>query len=473
MKMAVPILLGLLSAAAVFYFGFAAWLRVDGRFAFHTTLNGHDVSLQRALEVQDFCMSDYYPNMSFTIEGRDGLSYRVTPATFDFTGAERAVSFLPERTLLWAGTLFGKSSFTTRDGDALSKLVRRVESESGAFRDGSYLEPQDAYIEYSKTSGTFQIVADSPGASIDLDSFEAALKRHVLYGSGNLDLESESVYRSAAIRSTSPELVDACDRLNRFLASEVVFAENGASLTFPVRSLLPYLKVTNEPLTIVYDSRSAAEDGVFDALLTELSEAFDSTGVERSFLTHDGMLVTVKEKTWIAKLDAAATVDALAHMSFDELSVGGRIEGKLVWERAALDQLSNYVEVDLTNQTLYLYTDGRLVLETPVVSGCVAQRHTTPAGAFSLAGKYRNVTLRGPGYASFVRYWMPFNNKIGLHDASWRSRFGGTIYQTNGSHGCVNLPRDMAETIFNTIDDSYAIVCYWRPVAETPVTTTP
>ena len=47
-----PIVLGVLGVALMFYLGFAAWLRVDGRFPVRTTLNGRDVSLRRALDVQ-------------------------------------------------------------------------------------------------------------------------------------------------------------------------------------------------------------------------------------------------------------------------------------------------------------------------------------------------------------------------------------------------------------------------------------
>lgn len=62
---ALPVALGVLGAALVLYAGFAAWLRVDGRFPFRTTLNGRDVSLRRALDVQQECMADYYRNMRF------------------------------------------------------------------------------------------------------------------------------------------------------------------------------------------------------------------------------------------------------------------------------------------------------------------------------------------------------------------------------------------------------------------------
>jgi lipoprotein-anchoring transpeptidase ErfK/SrfK len=55
---------------------------------------------------------------------------------------------------------------------------------------------------------------------------------------------------------------------------------------------------------------------------------------------------------------------------------------------------------------------------------------------------------------------MPFNGGVGLHDASWRSVFGGSIYETNGSHGCVNMPYIVAKSIFDNIDVNTPVICY-------------
>ena len=66
----------------------------------------------------------------------------------------------------------------------------------------------------------------------------------------------------------------------------------------------------------------------------------------------------------------------------------------------------------------------------------------------------------GETYSSPVKFWMPFNGNIGMHDASWRSQFGGDIYVTGGSHGCVNLPRKKAEEIFDVIEKGEAVVVY-------------
>ena len=79
---------------------------------------------------------------------------------------------------------------------------------------------------------------------------------------------------------------------------------------------------------------------------------------------------------------------------------------------------------------------------------------------YPMTYKQRNATLKGENYSTPVSYWMPFNGGIGLHDAYWRSSFGGTIYKTNGSHGCINLPPAVAKTIYENISAGTAVLCY-------------
>jgi lipoprotein-anchoring transpeptidase ErfK/SrfK len=74
--------------------------------------------------------------------------------------------------------------------------------------------------------------------------------------------------------------------------------------------------------------------------------------------------------------------------------------------------------------------------------------------------KGRNVVLDGPGYSSRVSFWMPFNKGIGLHDARWRRKFGQQIYISDGSHGCVNLPKATAQLLFEQIQPGSIIICY-------------
>ena len=107
-----------------------------------------------------------------------------------------------------------------------------------------------------------------------------------------------------------------------------------------------------------------------------------------------------------------------------------------------------------------------MIVSTDVVTGDLANGYATPSGIYYLKYKQRDTTLSGDNadgsrYNSKVSYWMPFNGGIGLHDATWRSSFGGNIYKSNGSHGCVNMPPAKAKKTFDTIESGYPIVVHY------------
>ena len=112
-----------------------------------------------------------------------------------------------------------------------------------------------------------------------------------------------------------------------------------------------------------------------------------------------------------------------------------------------------------------MYVNGKQIVNTPCVTGSVAGGYSTPAGIYYLTYKTTDTYLEGYNgdgskYRSHVNFWMPFNGGIGFHDAAWRSSFGGNIYMTNGSHGCVNLPYSAAQTLYQNINTSIPIILY-------------
>ena len=74
-------------------------------------------------------------------------------------------------------------------------------------------------------------------------------------------------------------------------------------------------------------------------------------------------------------------------------------------------------------------------------------------------GKYLG-TYEVQGYHTWVDWWMNFTYLgIGFHDLK-RSAYGGQIYKTNGSHGCVNLSKSTAEKLYNSIEVGIPVVAY-------------
>ena len=126
------------------------------------------------------------------------------------------------------------------------------------------------------------------------------------------------------------------------------------------------------------------------------------------------------------------------------------------------DNVGNtFVEIDMTKQHLWYYKDGYIVVEGDVVTGNVSNGAATPEGVYKMYSKQKDTVLRGADYASPVSFWMPFNRNIGLHDANWRTEFGGQIYLNDGSHGCVNAPYSLAKTVYENINIGTYVTCHY------------
>ena len=108
-----------------------------------------------------------------------------------------------------------------------------------------------------------------------------------------------------------------------------------------------------------------------------------------------------------------------------------------------------HIVVSIAKQTLTYYEYDKVVLSSSIVTG---KDSKTPTGNFKVLNKATNIILKGKDYESFVNYWIAFKGaSFGFHDASWRSNFGGKIYKTAGSHGCVNMPYNKVKQLYNIV----------------------
>ena len=122
---------------------------------------------------------------------------------------------------------------------------------------------------------------------------------------------------------------------------------------------------------------------------------------------------------------------------------------------------TNYVDIDISDQVVTYFENGVIKLQTPCVTGLANGRRNTPYGTFKILTKTPGKRLRGKTWNCWVNRWMRFtNSSIGLHDASWRSSFGGEIYKTNGSHGCVNLPTEAAYQLYDLVNIDTTVIVH-------------
>lgn len=216
------------------------------------------------------------------------------------------------------------------------------------------------------------------------------------------------------------------------------------------------------------------------AWVEELAERYNTRGTVLDFQTTRGDVVSVAYDTYGTELDveaeAAFLVSALAMTQ--EKTAADEIRGSDLqrtddagnhipaykhkgFVRGADDIGSTYIEIDMTQQHMYYYVDGDLVLDTDVVTGNMKRGRGTPEGINYVYNKQRNRILRGEDYVSPVKYWMPVRGAIGIHDAGWRSKFGGEIYRTDGSHGCINTPGEMMSQLYEMVEIGTPVVMFY------------
>ena len=122
---------------------------------------------------------------------------------------------------------------------------------------------------------------------------------------------------------------------------------------------------------------------------------------------------------------------------------------------------TTYVEVDMTIQKMMFFKDGEIVFETEVVTGCTSQGMGTPELVCHVYSKNRNRILQGANYRSFVNYWVPVYGGIGIHDATWRNKFGGELYKKSGSHGCINTPLEKMGELYDMLEVGMPVVIHY------------
>ncbi|MCR5715908.1 MAG: L,D-transpeptidase [Lachnospiraceae bacterium] len=190
---------------------------------------------------------------------------------------------------------------------------------------------------------------------------------------------------------------------------------------------------------------------------------FDTSDGVVGFTTTGGTYVKFNKEGATDDVDYAAE----AAYVLDLIRRGETTSDRLpIYQTSMADTIRNelsgtYVEVSLNAQHCWLYQNGVVTGESDIVTGTKGKTDT-PQGFFDVVLMVNGKILKGEDYECWVDKWMRFtpNGNYGLHDASWRGRFGGSIYERNGSHGCVNLPTRFAYQVYDAAFVGMPVVIY-------------
>jgi len=471
-KKIITILLVVLAVSSIAFFAvFYIWKMnfYKTHFFPNTYVNGADCGELDALAVAELLEADA-KNYELTIFGRDenGKQVELGVLTAEGIGLELTDAVGEAEEVLsqqnagnWLIAILTKKEqrydvvhVVEFEEAALEKAVMKL----AAFQEENMIAPEDAYIsDYKEELGGCEIVPEVVGTQLDVKAAISCIKSLVLGGSDKIDLAEQNCYANPAVVATDANLLAKWEVMDKWLGAEITYDWN----TFDVvvdGSVIQDWIVTGEDGSLKLDEEAVA------AFVADNASKYDTYGKSRRFTTTLGVELTLPTGGFGWKTDRAAVTEELLKM----LEEGAVTKVEPVYSNTApwhgMNDIGNsYVEADLSNQHLYLYSKGELVFETDFVSGAMNSTPDciTPAGVFDITYKTTNAVLRGSDYETPVSYWMPFYGNYGMHDATWRWEFGGDIFMTNGSHGCLNLPLDSAATIYNYMYEGFPVICYY------------
>ena len=423
-------------------------------------------SADAAEEELDGLLADY----KLAITGRDGASEVINrddiklKYVLDGFGAKLIDAQNP---FAWPAHLFRKSTIDEKfdvvyDADMLADKITSMKMTS----EENMVEPVDAYIGDYESGVGFKIVGEVIGSKLDMEKFEAAVKDALTNVQSELDADKAGCYIDPQVYSDDKKLVKQEKRLNKYTDTRLTYTFGDDTVVLDGDTIYKWMDIKK-------NGKVSLDEEKIREFVRGLGSKYDTIFRTRTFKTSYKMDVVInggdygwwmnreKEVSELKELIKKGTVADREPVYFQKAEKYGKD-----------DYGDTYVEINLTAQHLFLYKDGKVVLESDFVSGKDTKDRKTPGGVFGITYKERDATLVGADYETPVSYWMPFNGSIGMHDATWRKKFGSNIYKSSGSHGCINLPFNVAARIYDEIEKNTPVICYYLAGTESTSITT-
>ena len=471
--------------------------RYESHFIEGTVINNNDVGGLNLEEAKNLLAnsSDYQIEIDFRDGGSEWISGDSISLGYEYgDGVEQMLA--SQDKYHWIEGVLGETrSYTIDNGvhfdeEQLASIVQSFPELSEDVQ----VAPVDARCVRT-AENAFAIEPESEGNRIESSRALECISEAIRHQKRLLNLSAAGAYESPTVTADDPELNERVAQLNHFLETTVTYdLPDGGQWTIGRDTLIEWVSggsgsdnsgadITEEGdfgtdglETGNAETGGSGMDYYLDAqvisdkcaeAIASLASIVDDIHTSRTFYATSGRTVDIASGTFGRQIDQAAEVEQLAAnlLNFENAE---REPAYLMNTYPESLNGGDYIEVDLSNQMVYLYKDGGLFYDTPCVSGLADDpERVTITGLFKIQEKDRDRTLKGkpdengvPTYESFVSYWMGFSGAYGLHDATWRDEFGGDIYEYAGSHGCVNLPYSAAETIYNYVEEGTRVIVF-------------
>ena len=457
------VLLAIIAYGAVSYY-----LRY--RFPYGTYINDVSAATLTTAQMNDFLLRNYIPgvdysNITLMFEGREGYSETIKCSDIGLKadmseGLNRIMN--GHKPYEWIVSYLYPMNYSvnpviTYDEDALREAVGKLKCVDGS----DY--KKDPVVELRYDEGGYYLYDEIKDKADADEIFDMARKALDNIDKSVIELDIEDCYVPHVIPAKYNDILSLYNKIETIESARITFLDDSLKYTLNGKLAVSWLEKGNDGLPLLDEKGHLVFDETRLQGYTDfLSDVFNTTGGTIDWTKHSGGIVTLKNQMPGYIVDKPAEADKIR----DQLLRGGVLTRRPLYESEGNgrgnDQIGKtYIEVDMGEQKLYYYVDGKLSMSSDVVTGNISRGNGTPAKLCYVYFKQRNRTLRGADYATFVNYWMAVTGHIGIHDATWRNKFGGNIYKTAGSHGCINVPKDFAGKLYEVVEVGTPCVMYY------------
>lgn len=415
------------------------------RFLPNTKIDGVDMSNKTVAEANTL-LHDRYSQEDFTIKDGDSEWKTVNLAQFglqtDFTDELQSMKD-DQNQWRWGISYVSAAEEKDLDNvsvdqDTLTTETKKIQTELETLNEDR-TKSADATLE--KGEDGFTIKPEVVGDAIDVDQAMTDLQEAIVSGEKELDLTAYET--KPTVTSDDTDLTKEMDALNKIAQVTATYSINGSTFQIPTDTIMDWLSFKDGETTI-------DEDKV-RSYVSDLGDKYNTSTNSSTFNSTKQGEVTVPAGTlsWTIQTDTetAALIDALK--TGEDFTRSPVVQGSADASGPLFG--NTYIEVDLKNQHMWYYKDGEVVLETDIISG--KPKTPTPTGVFYVWKKEEDATLTGEDYASPVDYWMPIDwSGVGIHDSDWQTEYGGDLWKTRGSHGCVNTPPGVMKELYSKVE---------------------
>lgn len=425
----------------------------NNHFFFRTEINGINISLKAQEDLPDL-IRNFISAYELQLLERNGESEVITSQDIGMQYNKNAIPQLKhlQNSFLWIRSLFIKNKYYIRGLYEYNPTLLENRSNRLNCFNRRIVEPHNVDFKYD--DGTYKIINEIYGNKINKVHFTHALNKYISEGRQRLDLGAMQCYEAPTYTISSNKTFKTLNLLNRYISTRITYRFGDATEQLDGSILHQWLSI-DENLDVSISKSAVAE------YVNRLSKKYNTVGILREFQSTTGKKIILQGGLYGWKINSDAETEAL----FNHIRQADVLEKEPIYLQRALSREGNeigntYIEINITKQHLWYYKNGKLLIQGSVVTGNPNRGNSTVLGVYMVNYKQKEATLTGPGYEAKVTYWMPFFGNMGLHDASWRYRFGGDIYLRRGTHGCVNAPFNLAKTIFENIEAGTPVILY-------------